>query len=172
MQPAFDALVNVLPVLVRANARERIEDAEQHQRQIAAQLSEKQALRASLIESKLEGELNQEEFRFMADMVAADIAQIEAARREYIGEAEAALKLTADTSRTTIPAKALWASAHLTDKLTVQSALFPLGICYRTDIHFFEPPTHELQAMVIQMLLSNVAEYEGVEIKDGRDDWI
>src|SRR5215475_3466310 len=168
MQPAFDALVNVLPVLARANAHKRIEDAEQRQRQIAAQLSEKQALRASLIESKLKGELNQEEFRFMADMVAADIAQIEAARREYIGEAEAALKLSADTSRTTIPAKSLWASAHLTDKLTVQSALFPLGICYRTDIRFFEPPTHELQAMVFQMLLSNVAEYEGVEIKDGR----
>jgi hypothetical protein len=106
MQPAFDALVNVLPVLARANAQKRIDDAEQRQRQLATQLSEKQALRASLIESKLKGELNQEEFRFMAEMVATDIAQIEAARREYSGEAEAALKLTTDTSRTTIPAKA------------------------------------------------------------------
>ena len=43
------------------------------------------------------------------------------------------LNLTADTSRTTIPAKALWASAHLNDKLTVQNALFPEGILYRTD---------------------------------------
>lgn len=172
MQPAFDALVNVLPILAKANAHKRIEDAEQRQRQIATQLSDKQALRASLIESKLKGELKQDEFRFMADMVAADIAQIEAARRQYIEEAESALKLTGDTSRTTIPAKALWASAHLTDKLTVQSALFPMGICYRTDIGFFEPPTHELQALVFKMLLSSVGEYEGVEIKDGRDDWI
>jgi len=74
----------------------------------------------------------------MADMVATDIAQIETARREYIGEAEAALKLTTDTSRTT----------------------------------FFEPPTHELQAHVFKMLLSSVGEREGVEIKDGRGDWI
>jgi hypothetical protein len=128
--------------------------------------------RASLIESKLKGELTQDEFRFMADMVAADIAQIEAARREYIEEAETALKLTADTSRKTIPAKALWASAHLSDKLTVQSALFPTGICYRTDIGFFEPPTHELQALVFKMLLSSIGEHEGVEVKDGRGEWI
>lgn len=44
-------------------------------------------------------------------MIAADIAEIEAAQRGFVAEAEAALQLTADTSRTTIPAKALWASA-------------------------------------------------------------
>jgi hypothetical protein len=97
-------------------------------------------LRNSLIESKLRGELKQEEFREMADMIARDIEGIEAAQRAFVAEAEAALQLTADTSRTTIPAKALWASAHLTDKLTVQNALFPEGILYRTDIRFFEPP--------------------------------
>jgi hypothetical protein len=58
----------------RANAQKRIDEAEQRQRLIATQLSEKQAVRASLIESKLKGELNQEEFRFMADMVATSIA--------------------------------------------------------------------------------------------------
>ncbi len=61
MQPAFDALVNVLPVLAKANAHKRIEDAEQKQRHLATQLSEKKALRNSLIESKLRGEFKQEE---------------------------------------------------------------------------------------------------------------
>ena len=42
MQPAFDALVNVLPVLAKANAHKRgcFEDAEQRQRHLATQLSE------------------------------------------------------------------------------------------------------------------------------------
>lgn len=65
-------------------------------------------------------------------------------------------------------AKALWASAHLTDKLAVQNALFPEGILYRTDIRFFEPPDNELQALVFSMLLSSVGEEEGEEIKSGR----
>lgn len=43
-----------------------------------------------------------------------------------------------------------------------------MGMCYRTDIRFFEPPTHELQALVFKMPLSNVAEHEGEEIKSGR----
>ena len=77
MQPAFDALVNVLPVLAKANAHKRIEDAEQKQRHLATQLSEKKALRNSLIESKLRGELKQEEFREMADIIAHDIEGIE-----------------------------------------------------------------------------------------------
>ena len=172
MQPAFDALVNVLPVLAKANAHKRIEDAEQRQRHLATQLSEKKALRNSLIESKLRGELKQEEFREMADMIAHDIEGIEAAQRAFVAEAEAALKLTVDTSRTTIPANALWASAHLTDKLTVQNALFPEGILYRTDIGFFEPPDNELQAMVFRILLANIGEPDWEEIESGRGDWI
>jgi hypothetical protein len=168
MQPAFDALVNVLPVLAKANAHKRIEDAEQRQRHLATQLSEKKALRNSLIESKLRGELKQEEFREMADMIARDIEGIEATQRAFVAEAEAALQLTTDTSRTTIPAKALWASAHLTDKLTVQNALFPEGILYRTDIRFFEPPDNDLQAMVFRILLANVVEPDWEEIESGR----
>jgi len=168
MQPAFDALVNVLPILANANAHKRIEDAEQRQRHLSTQLSEKNAMRLSLFESKMRGDITQEEFRRMADMVAADIEQIEAARRDFIAEAEAALQLTADKTRTTIPAKALWASAHLNDKLTVQNALFPEGILYRTDVGFFEPPTEHLQELVFKMLLSSVGELEGEEIKSGR----
>ena len=172
MQPAFDALVNVLPVLANANAHKRVEDAEKKQRQLAAQLEEKNRMRLSIFESYNKGNMTLEEFRRMMDMIAADIEQVETARRAFVEEAEVALQLTADTTRTTIPAKALWASAHLTDKLTVQNALFPMGICYRTDIRFFEPPTHELQALVFKMLLSNVAEHEGEEIKSGRGEWI
>ena len=70
-----------------------------------------------------------------------------------IRDAEAALLLTGDTSRTTIPAKALWASAQLTEKLTVQSALFPEGILYRSDIGFFEPPDDRLSAIVFRILI-------------------
>ena len=172
LQPAFDALVNVLPVLANANAHKRIEQAEQRQRHLATQLSEKEAMRLSIFESFTKGDLTQPEFRRMMDMIAADIAQIEAARREFVAEAEAVLQLTADSSRTTIPAKALWASAHLTDKLTVQNALFPEGICYRTDIGFFEPPTEHLQELVFKMLLSSVGEMHGEEIKSGRGEWI
>lgn len=168
LQPTFETLVNVLPVLAKANAQKRTADAEQRQRQLATQLSEKKALRNSLIESKLRGELKQDEFREMADMIAADIQGIEASQREFVAEAEAALHLTADTTRLTIPAKALWASAHLTDKLTVQSALFPEGILYRPDIGFFEPPDNELQAFVFRMLLSHVGKPEEAEIGSGR----
>lgn len=85
--------------------------------------------------------------------------------RRVLAEAEAALQLTSDTSRTTIPAKALLASAHLTEKLAVQNALFPEGILYRTDIRFFEPLDNELQALVFSMLLSSVGEEEGEEIE-------
>ena len=69
MQPAFDALVNVLPVLARANAHKRIEDAEQRQRQIEKQLEEKNRMRLSVFESYSKGSTTQEEYRYMMDMI-------------------------------------------------------------------------------------------------------
>ena len=67
--------------------------------------------------------------------------------------------------------QALWASAQLTDKLTVQSALFPEGILYRADIGFFEPPDDRLSALVFRLLIE-LAEhpeaYEEEEILSGR----
>jgi hypothetical protein len=71
--------------------------------------------------------------------------------------------------------KALWASAQLTDKLTVQSALFPEGILYCSDIGFFEPPDDRLSALVFRLLIE-LAEhgeaYEEEEILRGRGEWI
>lgn len=172
VQPAFDALVNDIPVLARANAQKRIQDAEQKQRHLATQLSEKEAMRLSIFESYSKGNLTQTEFRRMMDMIAADIAGIEAAQRSFVAEAEAVLQLTADTSRTTIPAKALWVGAHLTDKLTVQNALFPEGILYRRDIGFFAPPDNEVSAIVFRTLISIAAEPDWEETKSGRGEWI
>jgi site-specific DNA recombinase len=172
VQPAFDALVNVIPVLARANAQKRIADAEQKQRHLATQLSEREAMRLSIFESFSKGNLTQPEFRRMMDMIAADIAGIEAAQRAFVAEAEAVLQVTADTSRTNIPVKALWASAHLTEKLTVQNALFPDGILYRKDIGFFAPPDNEVAAIVFRTLISIAAEPDWEEIKSGRGDWI
>jgi hypothetical protein len=97
MQPAFDALVNVLPVLAKANAPRRVEDTEQRQRHLSMQLSEKKTLRNSLVESKLRSELKQEEFRERADVV-----------REV----------------SAVPAKTFWASAHLTDKYRTDNRFF------------------------------------------------
>lgn len=172
VQPAFDALVNDIPVLARANAQKRIQDAEQKQRHLATQLSEKEVMRLSIFESYSKGNLTQTEFRRMMDMIAGDIAGIEATQRQFVAEAEAVLQLTADTSRTTIPAKSLWASAHLTDKLTVQNALFPEGILYRKDIGFFAPPDNEVAAIVFRTLISIAAEPDWEEIKSGRGEWI
>ena len=66
----------------------------------------------------------------MREILAHDIKDIEAAQRAFVAKTEAALQLTTDTStsRTAIHAKALWATAHLLDKLTVQNARFPEGI--------------------------------------------
>jgi hypothetical protein len=47
MQPAFNALVNVLPVLAKANANKRIESTEHRQRRLSTQLAEKQAINVS-----------------------------------------------------------------------------------------------------------------------------
>jgi len=153
MQPAFDALVNVLPVLAKAKASERIAETKHKQRTFATQLADKKAMNVKLITAKLNGEIGQDDFDTMKAVLMKDTEQIETAQRALMSQAETFLHLTADTTRQSIPAKALWISAPLSQKQTVQSLLFPNGICYRTDIGFFEPVTNELELMVFQGLL-------------------
>jgi hypothetical protein len=81
------------------------------------------------------------------------------------------LHLTADTTRQTIPARALWVAAPLSEKQTVQSVLFPDGICYRKDIGFFAPVTNELEAVVFKSLLELSAHGDDYKVLDGGPGW-
>jgi hypothetical protein len=78
------------------------------------------------------------------------------------------LHLTADTTRQTIPARALWVAAPLSEKQTVQSVLFPDGICYRKDTGFFAPVTNELEASVFKMLVELSEHGEDYKVSDLR----
>lgn len=116
LQPTFDALVNVIPVLGKANASKQIENTEHRQRQLATQLADKQAVRVKLITAKLNGQLNQEDFDIMRDAVVKDIEEIQAAQRAMAAEAELYLHLTVDTTRLSVPARAMWIAAPLNSK--------------------------------------------------------
>jgi site-specific DNA recombinase len=171
MQPAFDALVNVLPVLAKANATKRIENTEHRQRLLSTQLAEKQAVNVKLITAKLNGVLNQEDFDTMKAALAKDIQDITTEQRAMAANAEMFLHLTADTTRQNIPARALWVAAPLSEKQTVQTVLFPDGICYRKDIGFFAPVTNELEAVVFKMLIELSEHGEAYEVLDGGPGW-
>lgn len=179
MQPAFDALVNVLPVLAKAKAGERIAETEHKQRTFATQLADKKAMNLKamnlkVITAKVNGEIGQDDFDTMKAVLMKDIEEIESAQRALMSQAETFLHLTADTTRQSIPAKALWISAPLSQKQTVQSVLFPNGICYPTDIGFFEPVTNELESMVFQGLLElslHGEAYKEQEVVNGGPGW-
>jgi site-specific DNA recombinase len=81
MEPAFEALVNVIPMLAKAKASERIEDTEQKQRLFAAQLADKKAMNVKLITARVNGEIGQDDFDTMKAVLTKDIQEIEAAQR-------------------------------------------------------------------------------------------
>jgi hypothetical protein len=114
--------------------------------------------------------LNQEDFDDMKAALAQDIQDIRGEQRAMTTSAETYLHLTADTSRQTVPARALWVAAPLSEKQTVQSVLFPDGICYRKDIGFFAPVTNELEAVVFKSLLELSAHGDDYKL-DGGPGW-
>jgi hypothetical protein len=140
-------------------------------RQLATQLADKQAVRVKLITAKLNGQLNQEDFDILRDAVVKETEEIQAAQRAMAAEAEMYLHLTVDTTRVNVPAKALWIAAPLSEKQTVQSVLFPEGICYRKDIGFFAPVTNELEAVVFNSLLELAEHEEDYKVLDGGPGW-
>jgi len=107
----------------------------------------------------------------MKAALAKDIQDITTQPRAMVASAEMFLHLTADTTRQNIPARALWVAAPLSEKQTVQSVLFPEGICYRKDIGFFAPVTNELEAVVFKTLLELSEHPEAYEVQDGGPGW-
>ncbi len=172
LQPAFDALVNVIPVLARTHQQGRADALTAKRRELSTRLSEKKALQVELVTAKVKGEIAQDDFDVLKASLSTDIAEIETALRALSTDADSLAELTADTTRHNIPASALWASVQLSERQTVQSALFPEGVMYRPDVRFFAPVTDDLQATVFEILVKIAASREDPEVLNGRDDWI
>ncbi len=141
-------------------------------RELSTRLSEKKALQVELVTAKVKGEIAQDDFDVLKASLSTDMVEIETALRALSTDANSLAELTADTTRHNIPASALWASVQLSERQTVQSALFPEGILYRPDVRFFAPVTDDLQATVFEILVKIAASREDPEVINGRDDWI
>lgn len=115
-------------------------------------------MNVTLITAKLNGEIGRDDFDIMKATLAKDVQEIQAAQRAMTAEAEMFLHLTVDTSR------ALWVAAPRSEKQTVQSVLFPEGICCRKDIGFFAPVTNELEVVVFKSLLELADHGEAYEV--------
>jgi hypothetical protein len=85
-------------------------------------------MNVTLITAKLNGEIGRDNFDIMKATLAKDVQEIQATQRAMTAEAEMFLHLTVDTSR------ALWVAAPRSEKQTVQSVLFPEGICCPKDL--------------------------------------
>ena len=86
-------------------------------------MSEKQALQVELVTAKVKGEIAQDDFDLLKASLTTDIVEIETALRALSTDSYSLAELTADTTRHTIPASALWASVQLSERQTVQRVL-------------------------------------------------
>jgi site-specific DNA recombinase len=172
LQPAFEALVNVIPVLARSHQQSRATALSAKRRALSARLEEKKSLQVEVLTAKVKGQIAQDDFDVLKASLTKDIAELEAELHSLSGDADSIAELTADTTKSTVPVSALWASVQLSEKQTVQSALFPTGVMYRPDVRFFAPVTDDLQATIFEILVKIAADREYEEVKDGRDDWI
>ena len=62
LQPAFDALVNVIPVLARTHQQRPADAMSGKRRELSTRLSEKKALQVELVTAKVKGEIAQDDF--------------------------------------------------------------------------------------------------------------
>jgi hypothetical protein len=126
---AFDALANVIPVLARTHQQSRAPALTAKRRELSTRLSEKKSLQVELVTAKVKGDIAQDDFDVVKASLTKDIAEIETALRTLSTDADSLAELTADTTRQNIPASALWGSVQLSERQTVQSALFQRVLC-------------------------------------------
>jgi site-specific DNA recombinase len=163
LEPTADALVNILPKMAAHNLPARLEAISERQRVQSARLSDKRALHHALIDAKLRGELDQNDFADTNQRYKAEIAEIEEAQKTLISESDTLRTLSADTERKLTNLLGTWKKAGLSVRQELQSSLFPDGLVYSESQRFLCTANESLQQALFAAILEE-ADVHGTEL--------
>jgi len=152
-------------MLARTHHQSRATALSAKRRALSTRLEEKKSLQVELVTAKVKRQIGQDDFDVLKASLTKDIAELETELRSLSTDADSLTELTADATQHTVPVSALWARVQLSERQTVQSALFPTGVMYRPDVRFFAPVTDDLQATVFETLVKIAASREDPEVE-------
>ena len=141
----------------------------------SARLADKRALHHALIDAKLRGELDQNDFADTNQRYKTEIAEIEAAQKTLISEADTLRTLSADNERQLTDLLGTRKKAGLSIRQELQSSLFPDGLVYSESQRFLCTANESLQQALFAAILEE-ATVHGTELLEvglnGRGEWI
>ena len=138
MQPTAE-LIARLPQISAANWELRKKRVADDRRTLQMRLNEQNALNRRAIEAKLVGDLSPEDFTAFKAEVTSRIAEIEGQIKGLDSELSTMNELLAQAHIEVVNLAETWKKAGVNEKQELQFAVFPDGLLWSPDVHYFEP---------------------------------
>ncbi|MBV9885364.1 MAG: recombinase family protein [Acidobacteria bacterium] len=142
-QPREDYLQR-LPELVEAAWQQRKAQAEEEQRQLTSRLSEQVKMNKRAIESRIKGQINDQDFATMKKAIADEIEQIEHAIKRLDDERAGVRELAKIKEYQLKNLCETWQKSDLNQRVELQFALFPNGLHWEKNNGFLNKANPQL----------------------------
>ena len=163
IQPAAELLAK-LPTFVATQWATRKEQMAEEASKLTKRLQEQQDLNRRAVKAKITGEISAEDFQNFKESTDAEIAQIKVQMETLDQERSGMQVLIEQTDEEVVNFAKFWQEASLNQRIELQGALFPEGLHYSEEKHFFEPANTQLFQAYTDMLegLVNVGVPDGI----------
>lgn len=151
MQPTADLLAR-LPKIAASQWEQRKQRLSADKRTLSDRLSEQRTLNHKLIESKITGAVNDDEYQTMKKVIADRIADIETQLKVLESEHSTIRDLMESARVQVLDLAKTWQNAGENERRELQNSLFPDGLLWSHENDFFEPGNLTLSMAVSELV--------------------
>jgi len=151
MQPTAELLAR-LPEIAGSQWEQRQQRLTADKRTLSDRLNEQRTLNHNLIEAKVTGKVNDDEYSTMKKVIAERIAEIEAQHKALENEHSTIRDLMQSAKVQVLNLAGTWQKAEENEKRELQNSLFPEGLLWSHQNDFFEPGNITLSQAVSELV--------------------
>lgn len=165
MEPTQE-LLNRLPEIARTYWTHRLERITTERRVLSNRLADATTLNQKILLQKVNGELSAEDFATLKETVTKQRADVEAQLNTLDAETSTMQRLLEQTQRNIVDLVGAWRTGTVQQRQELAFSLYPDGLQYSPETHYFEP--HNILLMnSVEEMMTNIMAGESIGAGDG-----
>jgi site-specific DNA recombinase len=165
MEPTQE-LLNRLPEIAKTYWAQRLERITTERRVLSTRLADAKTLNQKILLQKVNGELSAEDFATLKETVTQQTTEVETQLNALDAETSTVAGLLEETKRSIVDLVKAWQTGGIQQRQELAFALYPEGLRYSPETHYFEPHNTLLMSAVEEMML-NIEAGKNIGAGDG-----
>lgn len=165
MEPTQE-LLNRLPEIAKTYWAQRLERITTERRVLSTRLADAKTLNQKILLQKVNGELSAEDFATLKETVTQQTTEVETQLNALDAETSTVAGLLEETKSSIVDLVKAWQTGGVQQRQELAFSLYPEGLRYSPETHYFEPHNALLMNAVEEMML-NIEAGKNIGAGDG-----